>query len=377
MTQESTTIPPGKGLNEDPENPETQVQKGPVNYSFERKKQYNFLLWVRLLFAVERWDESNDLNLFKRKIKLPKDAPDEVQELIKKYAESSLKNIFYYRKKLVAENFWRYSYSVFTFLIVLTVPIFIFYYTDNAISSGSKVDGLEAVGVVLTAMLTSLLGMHQLVSSWAGKRKFRSLFHQAKMDLMQVHFDLEGQAASSYINAHGYDYSGLVDDLKAATKTCKEIVNSETRQYFELSGTPVVDLGSIFSTSMSTASSLVGTFTSKKYTSRLETLKEEEKEKKEKLGKSRDSLQQKNIALKTAYRKVARLEKRTQEIDDQMDQLEDKGLENLSPQEQNKYDKLESRFDALDDERDELADEIETLLSEIENLEIAIEEYQK
>ena len=485
----------------------------------------NFFEALFILLHIKRWKIGDDKGLFVKRLGFKEIHSLELDKAINKYLNQSLKNVFYYRRKLLRENLMRRAYALFTLLIVTAVPYFVFQFTDNAVggifdgstsgkteqtdgsgsgdsenenqtsspqtpqmkqgsnvdkvvyfqkelnargtfvhtaalqdtgmwmgdegdiepattpepvrptprtstntgaikpkiepekvdatsqiagqnnptsnptpsedganddqepekiskgeekeSSADRLQGLEAVGIILSLLLTSLFAVHHVVSQWASKRKFRAHFHQAKMDLMEIHYALEENSKSDFdIGPERFNEAGLIAALTAAAKECRAIVNAETKTYFEMSAEPTVQIGTIFSSSMNTANSLIGAFSSKRYTREVEQLRREVKNTSEKAFTAKDSLEDKIVALKSAYRSLASLDKRTLLVDEKLDALEDIGLEQLSEEEQDNYEKLKVKFDAFDDERDKILDSIQRYQSEIDALEIALREYQ-
>lgn len=493
-------------------------------YSFEKHYLDNFS-WIFVLANVIRWSESKDRSHFISRLKLETshlaDDP-ELDKAINGYLKQGLKNVFYYRRKIIVENIMRKAYGLFTLIIVTCVPLFIFLYTDKAVggvlpkeynflqpsddkpdgsdsekktdaddkvsikkpyeqsrtkantssteknvdwvvyynsheapefihatvqcdtsstpsdiapvtaveprsepeSSGlsenttnpsieasaeqpkktsdkttesgtnspattdsdnnktkggqaiqgedssakSKLNGLEAVGIIVSLLLTSLFAVHQVVSQWTGKRKFRAHFHQAQTDLMNIHFELEALAQSEFANGgtQDYDIDGLKEALITATDKCRNIVRNETKKYFELSSSPAVELSGIFSTSMTTANSLVKAFTSKRYTTEVERLREEVKNQTVVREKNEEKFTSNSLNLKVAYRKMGRLQTRIMELEDELEELN--SISDPSSDQQNRKSKIETRLFQLEESYDKLLDEIDLLEAEIDML---------
>ena len=142
---------------------------------------------------------------------------------------------------------------------------------------------------------------------------------------MDIHYGLEQAGQNVFrINKGKYDTLGLTEALHKATDDCRSIVNTETRGYFELSASPVVELGSVFSKSMATANGLVSAFTSKRYSSEVErmrtTVAAQESYQKE-MG---DALQKLIVEEKSLVLKLSRkmLAERLELLEDKIDEAE-------------------------------------------------------
>lgn len=485
----------------------SKEKKSPENYSFEKKWWWDNFSWLFILTRLIRWNRVKDRTLLIERLAIrPSDVQSDIllSKAIDSYLNQCLRNIFYYRRKIIQENIMRKAYGLFTLLIVTCVPLFIFLYTDKAVggilpkeynflqnsqdeetpnkgkirtthsstlkdssvkngetpiicgahvdrvvkntspnnsdifhlavqfdssaidpgprtadiikaptskipksgkqdnpnetrvnpetvtnevpvvtekkkpmektatnnqeeslksgeSDRSKLDGLEAVGIIISLLLTSLFAVHQVISQWTGKRKFRAHFHQTQTDLMNIHFELEALAQSNFSlgDPENYDFEGLKEALHSATNRCRVLVREETRKYFELSASPAVELGGIFSSSMTTANSLVNAFSSKKYSSELERLRSSVKEY-ETAQKNLDvELQKSIIEEKTAVLKLKKLL-------DRQDRLEEELAE------------LEILNKAQDKDRMKLLSErLKSLEEQIDDLEIVIEDAQE
>lgn len=235
----------------------------------------------------------------------------------------------------------------------------------NREEAKGTLSGLEAAGIIGSLLLTSLLAMHQLLSQWAGKRKFRAHFHQAKMDLMNVHFQLENNARTSFgSDPEKYDFEGLKHALQVATQECRNVVNGETKKYFEMSATPAVELKSIFSSTMNTANGLLGAFTRKKYSSQLDALRKEVKDTIEHAIVAEDKQAFTTVQLKIASKKQIRLQKKELELSGELAKLE--AIVNPSEQEQTKMTIVESRLYTVREIIEENSDKIELLEEELQ-----------
>lgn len=483
-------------------------QSVPERYSFQRKKLFNPIEAFLILFHINNWNYKNDKARFVERLGLKSVDSHDLNNAIDGYLKQSLNNVFYYRRKLLRENFWRQSYALFTLIIVVLVPLFVFKFTDKAVggifddeasngnpkieetvqkndstktppespemkqasntdgvvyyykgahqSSGTfvhsaalqdssewmqpdgstspeavtpraaitpktknasqqksaedksstgtnsgtpardpnnpttnakedslnsgetpsesitnegtsdakhKLEGLEAVGIILSLLLTSLFAVHHVVSQWASKRKFRAHFHQAKMDLMDIHYGLEQAGQNVFrINKGKYDTLGLTEALHKATDDCRSIVNTETRGYFELSASPVVELGSVFSKSMATANGLVSAFTSKRYSSEVErmrtTVAAQESYQKE-MG---DALQKLIVEEKSLVLKLRKLMERQERFEDELAELD--ALSSTNDIERRKM--LAERLELLEDKIDEAEIALEDASSKVE-----------
>lgn len=336
--------------------------------------QYKFENYSLHKEASIYWKE--DVALFRKKLGLDKECPRDIDELIEVFGRTNIRNVWYYKKRIKKETKIRDLYAIITAVIAAGMPIFIFLYTNNVISlSKNNLEGLEAFGSVLAALITSVLGMHQLISSWTEKRQYRALFHQAKVDLMQILFELEERIYVDMINPKGkIDVLQLEAELKNAVRMSREIVSNETRQYFEISSSPVVNLTDIFSSSSSAASELIGNFRSKRYSSKLDELKRAQVKQQERREQYRDELSLARIQRKSAIKKMKRLRSRFSYIEDEIDELELIGDNELTPIQEKRLLKLQDRKDELEAEIDSLSIEIDTLSDTIDAAEIALED---
>ena len=166
----------------------TTTEETPKDKSTEREEflKYGFEKGKNSFAAEGR----KDVEVFKKKLNLKKDS--NLNQLLETFGQVNLRNIHFYEKKIQDEQKQVRKFSILTLSIVAGLPIFIFIYTNYSETIfHTDIDDLSATGTVLSALLTSLLGVHQLLSNWTEKKRFRSNFFSAKTALMDILFELE------------------------------------------------------------------------------------------------------------------------------------------------------------------------------------------
>ena len=238
-----------------------------LNYKFQEKKDESF---KELLKA--------QVNIFCKRIAIHEqfgNLSDGDKKLLNVFGYECIMNIVWYKRHIWKEQFWRVIYFSISLLLLLGIPILIWYITFEY---APKIDNLKSgetiIGVV-TILLTSILAIHKFVTAWLEKRKFLSQFYSAFTELKNILFRLE----NDWKNGIAYDISSnkLSEDFKNALNQAitdsRKIVTEETKQYFETLSYPNIDIYSLLSNSSTSAISLINSFKSKKWN--LEKLKEE------------------------------------------------------------------------------------------------------
>ena len=230
-----------------------------LNYKFQEKKDESF---KELLKA--------QVNIFCKRIAIHEqfgNLSDGDKKLLNVFGYECIMNIVWYKRHIWKEQFWRVIYFSISLLLLLGIPILIWYITFEY---APKIDNLKSgetiIGVV-TILLTSILAIHKFVTAWLEKRKFLSQFYSAFTELKNILFRLE----NDWKNGIAYDISSnkLSEDFKNALNQAitdsRKIVTEETKQYFETLSYPNIDIYSLLSNSSTSAISLINSFKSKKW----------------------------------------------------------------------------------------------------------------
>jgi len=109
---------------------------------------------------------------------------DQETEALNRFVNGNIANIQWYQNRIAKENRLRIIYASITVFFLLAVPALTLILTLKAKDLGFG--NAEMITSVLTVLLTSILGIHKLISSWMEKRKYRSLFFQAKTKLQGI-----------------------------------------------------------------------------------------------------------------------------------------------------------------------------------------------
>lgn len=149
------------------------------------------------------------------------------KELLNTFCANTFRNIAYYDKKIQEEAANRRKYGTWTVVCLILIPVVIFIVTD--LDMFQNLRGLGAVSGWTVAILGSFLGVHKFVSQWIDAQKFRSNFHQAKVDLMNNLYQLIEDYAGTAI-AEGFEAADdsvftetFVQALKSGVKESRKI----------------------------------------------------------------------------------------------------------------------------------------------------------
>ncbi|NRA12663.1 MAG: hypothetical protein HRT57_11970, partial [Crocinitomicaceae bacterium] len=259
---------------------------------------------------------------------------------------------------------------------VAGTPLFIYGATALVTGFAEEYDSFnpdvyQSTTGLVTALIASVLGVHSLVSTWIDKRKFRSVFNAARVDLMNIHFALQDEHAvpdqtSESVQTVGVVTEELRDDLKAAIQESRKIVNIESQKYFELDAAPSFDVSSILTSSASTAKSLFNSFKSKRFANNMERLEAEEAEKYAEKKEIKKEIKKNELTMQLVVMKIGKtISKETKllaRIDD-LEKIPEKAVE-LKLAEKDLV-KLEDDLDKLELQYDELVIQIEATKEEL------------
>ena len=340
-----------------------------MEYSFEKKK---FTDTDELAYNGKAL--LNNLNL------TGKDLNDYEPDLIRTFCKTNIRNIAWYKKRIKTENTYRKAYGFITTVLLVGVPILVFYltlYQSQLISGRASIEkentfNMEIVGSLITVLPTSVLALHKLVSSWIEKRKFRSLFHQAKFDLMNILFALVDEHGRYTGDNQNYATSvgdgvlsdDLVEDLQRGIKESRVIVAKETKTYFEMSATPAFDLAGTLANSATSAKSLFTSFKSKTW--KLDALKKEQREQETQEKAVQDDIAKKSISLRSRLFKLERLANAEGRVCSKLDPLEKITEADRTVIEQTAYDALEAEYEQIQLDIEELEFECFELQARLE-----------
>ncbi len=290
-------------------------------------------------------------------------------ELIKSFCSNNIRNISYYNHRIEKENKKRWWYSLGTVSLLVIIPLSIFLITE--FSPSNVLRSMETTSGWITTVLAIVLGLHKFVSEWLDARKFRSIFHQAKVDLQNVLYALIEDNASRAI-AKGYDqHPGhtlgleLVQALKDGIRRSREIVDTETKAYFDLSASPSFDLSGTLTSASTSAKEIFSGFKSKRFKEELMATEASE-------NRAEWRTAQKELVKKTAEIKV--MDRRLQRLE-----IERKKLCELIERSTNaeQIEKYRAEFDLIDDEIEELYNQKYLLESDRDYSNFVMEAYDE
>ena len=220
--------------------------------------------------------------------------PESEKSLIESFLKANIRNIEWYTKRIAREGFYRNVYNALTILLIIAIPLIIFFVTKWIAKKENGVI-IELSGL-LTALISSVLALHKLITSWVDKRKFRAHFMRAKVKLKNILYKLEDNFGVDNIQGEGDQLKlkvtlldeAFIDALEVGLTKSREIVDEETLNYFEMQSNPGFDIAGALQSSAAATSGLLSAFKSKKldvdYALKEQT--EEREQKKENQSKS-------------------------------------------------------------------------------------------
>ena len=298
------------------------------------------------------------LAVFLKKFKLEGvEILDDEELLFRNFCKENIANISWYKKALGQENKYRYLYSALSVALIIFVPVFIFFNTtfipDYNVGNITYAQSLTGS---ITVIITLVLALHKLMTSWIEKRKFSSLFHQAQVDLMNILYKLESDYLyTAKVKASFSDESNIVNDqflidIEASIEQSRAIVAKETNEYFKMRGNPAFDLSETLKSSAISAKDLIGRFKNKNLD--IEAMKEEAKEMKKKQEELTDTLANEEMNLDVKLQKLERLANKEGVICAQLEKLE--SLATPTDEQKLKIETLNEQYEALQTEAETL-----------------------
>lgn len=187
-------------------------------------------------------DKNRDVFLEAVCVKFEQLAPDE-QKLVNRFAYHNLHNISWYTTRLKREKRFKNFYVLLTLVLVVGLPVLMYFGTL----------GRNHLPESIVTLVSSIFALHKFVSEWIDRRMYESLFHEAKVDLLNVLYriqnDFEGRG--SVHSGHGISKNGGIlafpfeEALKYGIEESRAISDAETTSYFELQTRPSFNLQSI------------------------------------------------------------------------------------------------------------------------------------
>lgn len=209
--------------------------------------------------------------------------PDDLKNSNINYKVNSLLQIFHgniewYQRRIKKERFWLRAYNVSTILLIILIPVSILLITE--ILSQSRlinVNTIQFYSSLFIAFLTSLFGLHRVITSWIGKRKLLSVFHEASSRLKARFYQFE-DVWNSKRPIFKYGSSEVKEEFDSTVENVitvgRKIANDERSKYFQFIENPGIDLGNIFTNAFKDATSVFNNFQSRRLGKNLEELKE-------------------------------------------------------------------------------------------------------
>ncbi len=303
--------------------------------------------------------------------------------IISSFCKTNILNIIWYRDKLEKENNWRLLYSAGSVILIIFVPLFIYFQTSGWSQEGDAENRLtfaQNMASSITVILTLILALHKLISSWIEKRKFSALFHKASVDLKNILYKLEADHAirpGNYTTLNEIETkvmeaekeegsvsilsNGFLQDIETAIKESRKVVDEETNTYFKTRGNPSFDLAILLTTSSQNASTLFGLLKNKNVD--IEALKEEVKEEKKEQKEKESKIAEKSLNLELKMKQLERLTVKEVKLANRLVPLEE--LESLTDVQKNTVKDLNNQYDILQKEIEKIEFEILSLNTEL------------
>jgi hypothetical protein len=322
--------------------------------------------------------------VFLKNLGIPATAKLDVEEkmILDAFFHDNIYNIEWYRKRIRKERRTVNLYLIFTLVILLGMPVLIFFVTLYEWGEGSGMADLESsekIGSGLTVMLSAVLALHKFTSTWIDSRKFAAQFHKAGSDLKDVLYELQvnffGRATTGDKSFGSLQKKRQFGDdffaaLKNASKLSKSIVNAETQAYFEKQANPTFDISGIWRSSVANARDAFGSFKSASWN--VEELRQQVKKHEAGIADAKAEIDKKEQLKEIALLKIQRLSKQAETVSLQIDDLEAKQSKLDGPG-LTRLEQLRVKFDNIDKEIDDGEFSIRVLELEIARLKSAAE----
>lgn len=325
----------------------------------------------------KRYDESINQNIdeLKRRLKISKEDLGEEQltesdkELLSTFCANTFRNIAYYDRKIQEETANRRKYGRWTVALLVLIPLVIFVVTSEKF--GDKVSELQSISGWTIAIIGSVLGVHKFISQWIDAQKFRTNFHQAKVELLNQLYELIEDFSGAAV-AEGFESEEdsifteeFIHALKSGIRESRKIVNEESKKYFEMAASPSFDLASGLTSSAGTAQSLFQSYKSRRF-----NLEQLEKEAAEDRQEYRDSQKELNVSNAKIYAQQMRLERM---------EIERRKLAQLldSTTNDSKIEQYRAEFDVIDDEIEKILMEMYVLEQERNYNKFVVDRYSE
>lgn len=221
-----------------------------AHYSFQSNKENEHFQTVL----------NEQIKTFKKRLDVPDSIHAGEELLIRNFCYENILNIIWYQKAKKKARARRDLLNVFSFLLLLGLPVFIvllaiFFkpYESKGYSTALLISSL--IGFLVTAIIS----IHKFISDWVDSSKFLSQFHYAETELKNTLFRLENdwkrQCLTNEENREEFKRA-----LEEAIISSRHIVSEETAKFFETLGNPRIDFSSLLKGSSSAAKMAVETF---------------------------------------------------------------------------------------------------------------------
>lgn len=184
-------------------------------------------------------------------------------------------NINWYMKAIFWERFWKRIYMLITIVLIFSLPIAIFQFTNVISYLNDDVAanrGFEYYSSYVLAILTSVFAFHNVLNAWLAKRRLLSIFHEASSNLKAKLYAFEDK----WNNGGVYDSTNRLlvtfefdRDIEESIALGRSIVNNERKKFYESIESTEINLSNILTSSFNSASSLLTSLQSRMFKRKL------------------------------------------------------------------------------------------------------------
>lgn len=230
-----------------------------MSYTFEKRG-----VWVFSPIGGRRGDALiTNLKVFKENLQYntlyPKGlrSPDDV---IHEFVDIVHGNAHWYNRCVAKEYFSQWIFFFVSLLLLIGIPIAVAWGVPELIRyMGTEgIDGSEDVlaGQVL-AILTGIIAVQRTFNAWFSNRRNLGRRWKARSDLISIIYDVERKHRTPIDEKRTTrSFKALEKDLAAGIKRARDIVDTETLEFFDNFSLPSIDVGASIVSSRAVASKI-------------------------------------------------------------------------------------------------------------------------
>lgn len=202
---------------------------------------YRFESLGRLTSHVKAGEVDQDFRTFMGRLGITADVLGANDQFMRNYVFLHHAKIHWYVTRMRKELRYRALFIAFSVLLLVMIPVLLV--GLGMLPKWFGVQGTAFATAQVTGVITGLIAIHRVLSTWLEKRRLIVHFHKASAALKAGLYSLEDKWRGRAVDAGKRLKAEFVDDVKRGIESALQITKEEEEAYFEYrAGLPSINI---------------------------------------------------------------------------------------------------------------------------------------